>query len=461
MRATAGDISGVISYHVKHLEYVLPRKVYGEDYDKFARFPCDEFCQTALLSGEIESVEIHDQLREKTSEQSVTYSLQERTACPPAFAEGAAILAAVTDSMSRGSCIVGDTNYPADSELRITFQEMTSLPNNAPPNFPKETKKKVWQAAEKHDGKWQEIALHTEYTAYVLSAPSILTHANGRGHDFDLRAGWVRHPVVFNAISTIDFARRTLDLKLALVEKPFDDDIFAYVNRVLSVDTAVVIGPELMAPINKYFAENRSMSPADVALAERLLASPRVVDHIKLALALQRGGNISEPMLVSILRILKEPSKGQNAGFDRNQLAWTIVKAPVDMLRRHKGDLFKIASSTSHWSVSPLLVVLGEIDADAESLLRNRLDADDTTKSAALRGICQLNGRLEAATIERLFAFLHHYQKDARWGIDDLQFVIPILISQGYQVQTDEFLAQQKLEVVERLNESFRYANCK
>ncbi|NVO17901.1 MAG: hypothetical protein HXX10_28100, partial [Rhodoplanes sp.] len=437
---SAGDVSGRLAVPPRAIEIDMRASFQGGPDEPLRRAPCDEICQALLLGREVDAVRIRavDAGGQRVV-QSIVYSYAERPACPPAFAEAKTALPVTQAAATRGRCIVAAIDGAWTPGVRLVVREERNGWLSSVPWLHTAGTLTRWEIEALEGPGWRLVARATELRTGVLTVPLVVGYPNSYG--LELRPGWERRERVFGATSAAAVLRAATGLRVTMPDPDPPEPARQTIDRILSSGGDAPLGPELMAVINAHLDTLRgALSPEDVALLQRLLASKRIVDHFRIYLALERHPDVAAPVIGDILDKLAIPVD-ESKGHDHSHLAWIVVRAPIDSVKPYGERVLAVAGMSDQWHLAPLLEIVGRLDADGSDLLARRLNAkSDTVRLAAAVGVCAADQPWAAGLVPTVEALIERNRGKSFRG-DEVVVASKTMQRHGHGAAADAFLA--------------------
>ena len=199
------------------------------------RAPCSALCRMLLFNREVGRIRMTKYWRDRAP-QSVTYHLEHRDSCPPAYpAHTSSPEKAFRDRLDAGDCLIAEAESMSPMEAAVSFTTLYSRyrdympPPDAPPLVRIDSiKRLVIERREEGSAKPVPVVLRNETTIAMLTLPfyfgyddSIVGHTPGHiiaplvkvTHPIDL-VDALRHTVK-DPIDLVDALRDTFDFKIA------------------------------------------------------------------------------------------------------------------------------------------------------------------------------------------------------------------------------------------------------
>jgi hypothetical protein len=444
-RVLAEDIAGHLEIAPRIIEFQQPAGSFVQRDDPLKSAACREACQTLLLSREVDRVRVIAVRRARDEPDakahgatpavaSVVYSYDERPACPRAFAEAKDAHPTTQSAASRGRCIVASVGGEVSAGARLVATEEKqgwvsrwSFLHTAGDL----TRYELFVS----DGNgWRLVSRTTELRTKVLTAPLAALPES------DLGPAWGRMQVTINKTDPLSVLRQSGAYRAEQLKPQPDEPLQQTIERILSSAGTERLGPELMAPINKYvdtLARTSALQPADVSLLERLVANRRVTDLTRIFLALQRQPGATAGMVADLVERLETPGPES----DHLHLAWMLVGAPAESLRPYAGRILALAASSEEWQVSPLLRIAGRLGADPTDLLTRRLKAkSNSVRASAAIGICTADEPWATTLAPAVETIIDFYRGRSFGGNEDLIVALKVMKRQGRDEAVDTFI---------------------
>jgi hypothetical protein len=390
----AADIARKFSSPPRRIEFeqdVRETTGYGDRIERLLNAPCEEMCQTLLLSRQVDEIRvtaIGAGTRAPRGQVSVVYSYQQRSGCPSAFSRGGLALPATEMRATLGECIVASVDAPWSDSARIVVTQGRDWTARASWLHDKRsfTRYEVYASS---DTKAVPLARYTHLQTSVLSMPLVYGPIDSYGLQINL--GFRRHQVTFNPSDIGLVLRDALGFKTdALPASPVESAINT-AHRILDGSGTEPFGPELMAPINRAVEEmkrRQTLSLADTSFLQRLVVDRRVNDHFQVYLLLERWPAAGSGMIEPILERLERPV-AESTGHNHSHLAWILVRAPIESLRPFAPRIMLVAALSDEWHYAPLLRLTGRLGVDPTSLLLKRLrGASSHAREGAVIAVC-------------------------------------------------------------------------
>lgn len=204
------------------------------------RAPCSALCRVLLFNREVDRIRMTKYWRDRPP-QSVTYHIEHRDSCPPAYPAGTVTPEqAFHNRLVAGDCLISETESTSPMEAVVSFTTLYSRyrddipPADAPPLVRIDSiKRLVIERREEGGGKPIPIVVRTETTIAMLTLPFYFGYEESMaGHTGHIIAPLVkvthqvdivdalRHTVRDPYPDLADILRDTFDFKLAPLEPP-------------------------------------------------------------------------------------------------------------------------------------------------------------------------------------------------------------------------------------------------
>ena len=179
------------------------------------RAPCSALCRVLLFNREVDRIRMTKYWRDRPS-QSVTYYLEHRDSCPPAYpVHTASPEKAFRDRLDAGDCLISETDSTSPMEATVSFTTLYDRyrydipPADAPPLVRIDSiKRLVIEQREEDSVKPVPIVLRTETTIAMLTLPFYFGYEESMaGHTGPIIAPLVK---VTHQIDLVDALRRTV-----------------------------------------------------------------------------------------------------------------------------------------------------------------------------------------------------------------------------------------------------------
>jgi len=202
------------------------------------RAPCSALCRMLLFNREVERVRMTKHWGDRPS-QSVTYRLEHRDSCPPAYpAHTSSPEKAFRDRLDAGDCLLAEAESASPMEAAVGFTTLYSRyrqdipPADGPPLIRIDSiKRLVIERREEGSAKPVPVVLRTETTIAMLTLPFYFGYEESMGghtghiiaplvkvtHQIDL-VDALRHTVKDTHPDLDDALRDTFGFKIAPIE---------------------------------------------------------------------------------------------------------------------------------------------------------------------------------------------------------------------------------------------------
>jgi hypothetical protein len=188
------------------------------------RAPCSALCRVLLFNREVDRVRMT--YARGTAPQSVTYHIEHRDSCPPAYpAHTGSPEQAFRDRLDAGDCLIAEAGSASPMAAAVSFTTLYSrnrddIPPADTPTLTRIDSIKRFAIERREQGSTQPVAvvLRTETTIAMLTRPFYFGFADTMGG----YTGHILEPLVkvTHPIDLVEALRDTFDFKIAPIEPP-------------------------------------------------------------------------------------------------------------------------------------------------------------------------------------------------------------------------------------------------
>ena len=380
--------------------------------------PCLATCQKLLLNGEAERVVETAVDPSGSVLHHIGYTMAQRPACPPAFANAADALPETVSAAAQGTCIVpaiGDV-----APVAVTVSDIARTPRE--PGFDGPTGAfgvtvrgvRRLEIVERTEAAPVTLVHDTEVTVSVLAMPLLLLPKGG-GTTFPRASRWWQVPLVDHPIDLDETLRRVLGYKIAPITAFKPEDSRTLLRLLLDrpgdqpVDDT---GQRALRDVMESLYRAKGLSDADVKLIGAVIGDRRFSDVAMVTPTLAKFPELTRRFLPQLVARLETPQAPRSD--DHRMLAGAVMRLPPADLKPYVARLLALADGGAWWA-SPIVTRAGELAADPVPLLARSLAAKDFSfRDAAVTGICRLDPAIAAPLVEPLAQYLAARQfKDA------------------------------------------------
>ena len=445
--------------HVGDVERVLPSppqqiELFGEP--SFAtsgntpvdRAPCDELCQSLLLSRKVDLVRVTRELAIGTARpQRLDYVLEQHGSCPSTFVDGQPILQQSKDAISTGTCFVAKQAGDDPLPLRIArrsqkFDEPRNLARDLMTVFTGVKRVTVMEVSTAASSGWSLATRNTEVTFSYWATPLFVMLAPCHGFCAGAPVfGRVDHTL--NAFDPVAYAFKVIGLRQATL--PASLGPVERVNAVLDRGNAALTDNQndlvrewamhaMRAPCQ--FRRNGCppLDAADRATLIRLLKDRRVQDYRFIANVLDRNHDVAADNLDMLLDEMT--ARGANSTYTVS-IGAIVARLDIDLLHLRR-DRFLPLIRENDWKRSRSLAMsAGRLGVDTTDLIAERLKKPSSAKSAG-EAACMADEAIGRALVPALLDYLRSRPVSNDFPQDASQIVVVALARSGHYEEAKE-----------------------
>jgi hypothetical protein len=343
-------------------------------------------CRKLLFNRDVERVRM-TKTSQGSARNSITYRLEQRDSCPPAYRGGTSVEIAFRDRLVAGDCLISEAegSDPMDATISLTtlhhWQLFPVPPDEAPSLATIQIVKRLIIEQRSDNGTVAQIALRNQTTAETFALPFYF------GYEFHMQGGYNGQTIgrSVNVISQIDLTqalRDTFGFKTVPIEPPAPESASKIADRVLSLplQTTLAFTPpqqEIVYDLLVAIKARQSLSDDDVDLVRRVIADTRITED-RLGPAVLMMIRKHQARLESLVPVIVERLKlpvPESAGQYQNSLGWAAASYAAEVLLPYRDQIDAIVEEQDDWTSTGLLTRVGELGGDTSGLIARKIGA--------------------------------------------------------------------------------------
>ncbi|QUS38488.1 hypothetical protein RPMA_06315 [Tardiphaga alba] len=444
----AGDVERVLPSPPRQVELFGEPSVAIGNNTPVHRAPCDELCQSLLLSSQVDLVRV---TRERAigapRPERLDYVLEQQSSCPSTFVDGQPVLQQSKDAISTGTCFVarqaGDEQLPLRIARRIqTFDEPKNPAQDLTTIFTGVKRVTVMEVSTVAPSGWSLATRNTEVTFSYWATPLFVMLAPCHGMCVGAPV-FRRVEHTLNAFDPVAYAFRVIGLKQPA--PPAALGPAERVNAVLDRGDAALTDNQnelvrewamhaMRAPCQ--FRRNGCppLDAADRATLVRLLKDRRVQEFSFITNVLDRNRDVAADQLDMLLDEMA--ARGANSIYTV-AIGAVVARLDSDLLRA-RSDRFLPLIRDNDWNKSrSLAMAAGRLGVDTSDLITERLKQPASAKSAG-EAACMADEAIGRALVPALLEYLRSRPVSMDYPQDASQVVVTALARYGHYQEAKE-----------------------